>query len=201
MDYTISKTKRNLLLFSVILLILKATFFLLVFQSAYPAKPDLVLILIGRILQIAAYGYILIVLIDYFKHYELKVLKMITLCILVLEIAENVIQNFSSIQEKNTPNHANFVVAIGGVLALITWIIFLFRIRSADFPGLGSIRKYAVSLVTVVILGAFIPVFIDARQYFEFLAPIIVIIPYFFIIEFALKLNLKSGSNKSGIYA
>lgn len=199
MEYTISKTKRNLIFFSAAFLIMKAIFLSLVFQSVYPAKPDLVLNVIGRIVQIAAYGYILIVLIGYFKHYELKVLKTITLGILIFSIAENVIQIFSSFQEKNTPNHVNWVIAIGGVLALITWIIFLFRIRAADFSGLVSIRKYAVSVVAIVILGGFIPVFIDARQYFLFLAPIIVVIPYFFIIEFAFKLKLKSHSKNQAL--
>jgi hypothetical protein len=191
MDYTISKTKRNLLIFSAVLLILKAIIISLVFQSGYPAKPDLLVSGIGRILQIVAYGYILILLIGYFKHYELKVPKMIALGILILEIAKNVIQLFSNIAEKNAPNYVNSTITIGWSLALIIWIIFLFRVTAAYFPALISIRKYAVSIFAIVILGGFIPIFIDAKQYFELYAAIIIAIPYVFIVEFAMKLKLK----------
>ena len=190
MDYTISKTKRNLIIFSSVFLILKAIILAVVFQSVEPAKPDFVLSGIGRILQIVAYGYILIILFGYFKHYMLKELKMITLCILALEIAGSAVQLFSSIAEINVPNHVSSIITICWSLAMIIWIVFLFRIPATDFPALISIRKYAVSILAIVILGGFIPVFIDASQYFELYAAIPVTIPYIFIVDFAMKLKV-----------
>ena len=195
MDYTISKTKRNIIIFSAVFLMLKAIILALVFQSLEPAKPDLVLRVIGQFLQIVVYGYILIMLFGYFKQYELKVLQMITLSILALEIAGSVIQLFSSITGNNVPNHVNLVTTIIWSLAMFIWIIFLFRVPAADFPALISIRKYAVSIFAIVILGAIIPNLINQitnnKQYFELLAAIILVIPYVFIVEFAMKLKLK----------
>jgi hypothetical protein len=191
MNYIISKTKRNLIIFSAVLLILKAIILGVVFQSLEPANPDLVLKGIGQFLQIVACGYILIILFDYFKHYKLKELQMITLSILALEIAGSAIQLFSSISEKEAPNHVNLFITIGWSLAMIMWIIFLFRVSAADFPALISIRKYAVSIFAILIFGASIPIFINTRQYFELFAAITNVIPYVFIVEFAMKLKLR----------
>ncbi len=195
MDYTISKTKRNLIIFSAVFLMVKAIILVVVFQSVYPAKPDLVLSVTSWILQIAAYGYILIVLIGYFKHYELKVLMMITLGILALEIAGNVIQLFSGIAEKDALNHINLVITIGWSLALIIWIIFLFRIPEADFPALISIRKYAISVMAIILLSGIVPLFvnqfINIQKYLGVFVGVILLIPYVFIIEFGLKLPQK----------
>jgi len=195
MDYTISKTKRNLIIFSAVLLILKAIIFGVVFQSLEPANPDLVLKGIGQFLQIVAYGYILIMLIDYFKYYKSKELKMITLGILALEIAGNVIQLFSGIAEKDALNHINLVITIGWSLALIIWIIFLFRIPEADFPALISIRKYAISVMAIILLSGIVPLFvnqfINIQKYLGVFVGVILLIPYVFIIEFGLKLPQK----------
>jgi len=195
MDYTISKTKRNLIIFSAVFLMVKAIILVVVFQSVYPAKPDLVLSVTSWILQIAAYGYILIVLIGYFKHYELKVLMMITLGILALEIAGNVIQLFSGIAEKDALNHINLVITIGWSLALIIWIIFLFRIPEADFPALISIRKYAISVMAIILLSGIVPLFvnqfINIQKYLGVFVGVILLIPYVFIVDFAMKLKLK----------
>lgn len=194
MEYVIRKTKKNLILFSAVFLILKAITLAFAFHAADSAKPDLVLNVIGRFLHIVAYGYILIVLFGYFKHYELKALQMITLSILALEIAGSVIQ-FSSITGLNVPNRVNLMNGIIWSLAMILWIIFLFRSSVSDFPALISIRKYAVSIFAVLILSAIIPLLINQlinnRQYFELFAAIIFVIPYVFIIEFAIKLKMK----------
>jgi hypothetical protein len=193
MDYIVSKTKRNLIIFSAVFLILKAITIAFVFHATDPVKPDLVLSGTERFLQIVAYGYIMIVLFGYFKHYELKALQMITLSILALEIAGSVIQ-FSNITGLNLPNRVNLINVIIWSLAMILWIIFLIRISVTDFPALISIRKYAVSIFAVIILSAIIPLLINQiinnRQYFELFVAIIFVIPYVFIIEFAMKLKI-----------
>ena len=188
MDYTISKTKRNIIIFSAVFLILKAIVLVVVFNDS--TRLDVTLRGVDRFLQTIACGYIIFVVVQYFRHYKLKTLQFITLAILLIDVANNIIQ-FSILAGMNVSKHAPLVCALIWVFLLACWIVFLFRIPAADFPALISIRKYAVSIFAIVILGGFIPVFIDARQYFELYAAITVAIPYVFIVEFAMKLKLK----------
>lgn len=199
MDYTISKTKRNLIIFSAVFLILKAIVLVVVFNAIDSTRLEVTLRRVDRILQTVACGYIIFVLVQYFRHYKLKTLQFITLAILLIDVANNTIQ-FSILAGMNVAKHDPLVSALIWVFLLFLWIIFLFRIPAANFPALISIRKYAVSILAIVILGGFIPFFIDDRQYFEFLAPIIVIIPYFFIVEFALKPNSRARNSSTNTH-
>lgn len=188
MKYAISKTKRNLIIFSAVLLILKSIILVLVFNDS--TRLDVAFRGVDRFLQTMASGYILFVVVHYFRHYKLKTLQFITLAILLIDVANNIIR-FSTLAGMNVSKHTPLVCTLIWVFLLFCWVIFLFRIPAADFPALISIRKYAVAIFAIVILGGFIPVLIDARQYYELLAPIIVVIPYVFIVEFAMKLKLK----------
>jgi hypothetical protein len=194
MNYTVSKTKRNLIIFSAVFLILKAITLQFFSRSMDSADPDLVIFGIERFLQTVAHGYIMIMLYAYFRHYELKSLQVITLGLLALEIVGGVIQ-LSFINGMIEPNHVKSISAIVWSLGMLIWIIFLFRNSVPVSPALISIRKYAISVLAVIPLSAVFPLlivnFVDVRQNVWFVMTLIGVIPYIFIIEFALKLKIR----------
>jgi hypothetical protein len=76
---------------------------------------------------------------------------------------------------------------------MIVWIIFLFRTSAANFPALISIRKYAISVLAVILISGTLPLiigkFIDIQQYVGIAVVVIGVLPYVFFIEFGLKLS------------
>src|ERR1035437_2604922 len=114
MEYTISRTKRNLIIFSAVFLILKAVIILSVFFAREYAAHDPTLGIILSILQIIPYAYIMLVLSGYFNYYKLKALRMTTLILLLMEISGNMLQYFNQAEiysqaEMNVPRF----IAIG----------------------------------------------------------------------------------------
>jgi hypothetical protein len=196
-EYSISKTKRNLITFSAVFLILK-NIVLIVFAYLYhasdPEKPMWILWSIERILQIIPYGYIMIVMADYFRHYQLKVLQLITLGILALEIIGHVIHYFNH-AKINLPKPLLIGNSIIWTLAMIVWIVFLFRVSTTKFAATNSIRKYAISVLAVILISGTLPLLInqliDIQKYSGIVVGVIFLIPYVFFIEFGLKLPLK----------
>jgi len=194
MEYTISKTKRNLIIFSAAFLILKAMIITFTVYALDPKMPNLALRGIDRLLQIIAYGFIMIVLADYFSHNKLKALQIITLGILAFDIIGSIIQ-FSFQAGMNTRSFFSIGNGIIWTLAMITWIIFLFRISAKNLRTLTSIRKYVISIVVVILLGGILPILVgkimNTTQYLGIIFTVLGVFPYFFIIEFGLKLPLK----------
>ncbi len=191
MEYPISKTKRNLLIFSAILLILKAIIVIIIFYFRESAHQNNTLSVILSTLQIILFGYILIVIAGYFNHYKLKSLRTITLVLLILDIAGIILQYFNR-AEMNVPKFVTMGSGILWTLILIVWIIFLVRTTATDFPALISIRKYAISVLAVILISGTLPFLIgkiiNIQQYLGIIVVVIGVIPYFFIIEFGLKL-------------
>jgi hypothetical protein len=195
MDYTISKPKRNLIIFCTVLLILKSIILVVLFQSLERTKPDLVIVGIGRILHIMAFGYILIMLYDFFNHYKLEGLKILVLCILGFEIASTVFHLIPGIPEKNALNYFNLFLTTGWVLTMIIWTVFLFRNAAANFLGLISIRKFAIAQIAIIPVNGIVPLLMGdmdiIQQYMGIVSLALGIIPSLFIIEYAMKLKLK----------
>lgn len=200
MEYTISRTKRNLIIFSAAFLILKAIIVVSVFFAREYAAHDHTLGIILSILQIIPYSYIMLVLSGYFNYYKLKALRMTTLILLLIEISGNMLQYFNQVEmfnqaEMNVPRF----IAIGNgmvwTLILIVWIILLFRISATDFPALISIRKYAISVIAVVLLSGTLPILIGhimvMQRYLGIIVVVIGVLPNVFFIEFGLKLPRK----------
>ena len=200
MEYTISRTKRNLIVFSAVFLILKAIIILSVFFAREYAAHDPALGIILSILQIIPYAYIMLVLSGYFNYYKLKALRITTLILLLMEIFGNMLQYFNRAEmysqaEMNVPRFIAIANGIVWSLIMIVWIIFLFRVAAADFPALISIRKYAISVVAVFLLSGTFPFLIghikDIQQYLGIIVVVIGVLPNVFFIEFGLKLPRK----------
>jgi len=206
MEYTISRTKRNLIIFSAVFLILKAIIVVFVFFAREYAAHDHTLGIILSILQIIPYSYIMLVLSGYFNYYKLKALRMTTLILLLIEISGNMLQYLNQAEmfnqaERTVPRYIAIGNGVVWTLILIIWIILLFRISATDFPALISIRKYAISVITVILLSGTLPFmiskFIDIQKYIGIVFVMIGVLPYFFYIEFGLKLPGKE-TNPTG---
>jgi len=199
MDYTISKTKRNLIIFCAVFLILKAIIVSAIFFLRESTQHNNTLRIILSILQIIPYGYILIVIAEYFNHYQLKVLRMTTIILLITEISGNMLQYFNqadiySQTEITVPKFIAIVNNVVWTLGMIVWIVFLFRISVTNFPALISIRKYAISALAVIFISGTLPLvinqLIEIQKYLGIVVPVIFLIPYIFFIEFGLRLSL-----------
>jgi len=201
MEYTISRTKRNLIILSAVFLILKAVIIVSVFFAREYAAHNSALRIILSILQIIPYAYIMLVLSGYCNYYKLKALRITTLILLVIEISGHMLQYLNQAEmfsqaEMNVPRFIAIGNGIVWALVMIVWIIFLFRVSVTDFPALISIRKYAISVVAVFLLSGTFPFLIghikDIQQYLGIIVIVIGVIPYIFIIEFGLKLPVKA---------
>lgn len=197
MEYTISRTKRNLIIFSAVFLILKAVIVVSVFFAREYASHDPALGIILSILQIIPYAYIMLVLSGYFNYYKLKALRMTTLILLLIEISGHMLQYFNQAEmfsqaEMTVPRFIAIGNGVVWTLVMIVWIILLFRFSAADFPALVSIRKYAISVVAVFLLSGTFPFLIghirDIQQYLGIIVVVIGVLPNVFFIEFGFKL-------------
>jgi hypothetical protein len=193
MDYRISKTKRNLIIFSAVFLILKAIILVIVFSYRETPISEITWNIILHFTQIIANSYILIVIFGYFNHYKFKALQIITLIILLPEIAGNIITFFNQ-TGINVPKPVLIGNNIIWTLSMVSWIVFLFRISSVDFPGLASIRRFAISIIVTIFIAGTLPILIhniiNIRHYHDWIIVMIGVIPYIFIIDFGLKLKV-----------
>ena len=196
-EYSISKTKRNLIIYCAIFLILKniaLVAFALIFPTSDHKNSIWILNFLERIIQVIPYGYIMIMLADYFRYYQLKLLQLFTIGILALEIAGSAIHYFNH-PEMNVPKPLLIVNGVIWTLAMIVWIVILFRVSNTNFAALNSVRKYAISVLSVIFISGTLPFFAgkitDIQPYLGIVVALIGVIPYIFIIEFGLKLPLK----------
>jgi hypothetical protein len=157
---------------------------------------------IQSILYIAAYGYLMLVFIDYFRFHRLKVLQITTIVILMTEIIR---KGYSIVNALNPPvpvaNTLNLpmprllfiTISTIYIISLIIWMIFLFQSKTKHYPAIQSIRKYAVTIMLYLILWVTIPNFVKADNRIDIvkLLSFIAAIPYIFIIGFAVKMPLK----------
>jgi hypothetical protein len=192
MKYTINRTKRNVIILSSLLLILYVLILRLFFLFTGPTKIDTIQIVIQKIIFLIPYGYLMLAFFDYFRHYKLKVLQISILTILVMDVIlrANLFTNiFDSIWTKTIFITTNAI----WIIATILLIVFLFQIKMKDYPGMLSIRKYAISIILFFVLVTTIPLLgnpvnsFTTRQFVE----ITFAIPYIFTIDFAIKLYSK----------
>lgn len=192
MEYTISKTKRNLvILCSSILILNQVILGLFKFFNGH-IQLDNYQIVIQNMFYIIPYGYLMLVFFDYFKHYQLKVLQIFTVTILSLEIVANA---FSFINLYN-PIIARFVFSAISVIwfsSIIIWSIFLFYLHGKDYPAILSIRGYAVGILLYLLLIGIVPMFVKNYDILNSLQlnAMTMAISYIFTIVFAMKLRLK----------
>ena len=192
MEYTINRTKRNIIILASSILILYVLTSNLFFFLKGPTKIDTLQIVIQKIIFLIPFGYLMLAFFDYFRHYKLKVLQISILTILLIEVIlrANLFTNiFDSIWTKTIFITTNAI----WIIATILLIVFLFQIKKKDYPGMLSIRKYAISIILFFVLVTTIPLLgnpvnsFTTRQFVE----ITFAIPYIFTIDFAIKLYSK----------
>ena len=192
MEYTINKTKRNVIILASSILILNVLMSSLYFFFKSPAKIETLQIVIHKIIFLIPFGYLMLAFFDYFRHYKLKVLQISILTILIMEVilrANPFTNIFDPIWIKAVFITTNAI----WIIATIFLIVFLFQIKMKDYPGILSIRKYAISVIFFFVLVTTIPLFrspansLTTRQLLE----LTFTIPYIFTIDFAIKLYSK----------
>lgn len=193
MQYTINRTKRNSIILSSLFLILYiSSLRLFFFFNSSTTQTDTLQSVIQNIIFIIPYGYLMLVFIDYFRHYKLKVLQISILTILIMEVIlrANLFTNiFDSTWIKVLFLTANAI----WIIATIILIVFLFQIKMKDYPGILSIRKYAISIILFFVLVTTIPFFVKPFNIFatQQLVELTYSFPYIFTINFAIKLYSK----------
>jgi len=192
MEYTISKTRRNALILSSSFIILYILILRLFFYFNGPEKIDPFQIVSQNIIYIVLFGYIMFVFFDYFRHYRLKVLQIVILIGFITEVIfkSNLLTN---ILESTWKKAIFLTVNAIWILATIVMIAFLFQAKMKDYPGIRSVRKYAISILFFYVLVPTVPLFVEPDSTFstQQLVEIIFVIPYVFVIDFAMKLPSK----------
>lgn len=192
MEYTINRTKRNVIILSssiLILYVLTSSFF---FFFKGPVKIDTLQIFIRKIIFLIPFGYLMFAFFDYLRHYKLKVLQIAILTIFIMEVIlrSNLFTNiFDSAWTKAVFITVNAI----WISATIILIIFLFQTKMKDYPGILSIRKYAISIILFFVIVTTIPFFVKPVNSFATrqLVELTFAIPYIFTIDFAIKLYSK----------
>ncbi len=192
MKYTINRTKRNVIILSSSLLILYILIIRLYFFFTGPTKIDTLQIVIQKIFFLVPYVYLMLSFFDYFRYHKLKVLQMAIITILIMDVIlrANLLTNIFD----STWKQAFFLITNAiWIIATIILVIFLFQIKKKDFPGILSIRKYAISAILLFVLAPTITFVIksDNRFAIQQLVELTSAIPYFFTIDFAIKLYAK----------
>lgn len=192
MEYAINKSERNGIILSSSILILYILTTSLFYFFKGPTKIDTLQIVIQKIIFLIPFGYLMLAFFNYFRHYKLKVLQFSILTVFFMEVILRTYlftNIFDSIWTK-----VIFLTANGiWICAAIILIIFLFQTLKRDYPGILSIRKYAISIILLFGVVTTLPFFVKpvngfaARQIVE----LTYAIPYIFTIDFAIKLYSK----------
>jgi len=192
MEYSIRKSKRNMIVLSSSFLILyfitEGLFFLLM----GPTKLNPLQSGIKKILYLIPFGYLMLIFVDYFRYYHLKVLQITTIAILIFDVVTMGIE-FSNGLIANVPKIVLYLISVIWIIAIIIWMILLFFPNRKDYPALISIRKYAICPILIFVFGFSIPFFVKPDNIFNALQLLCIIgaIPYIFTIDFAMKVQLK----------
>lgn len=195
MNYPISATKRNLMILSAAFLTVYTIYNAFFFFGLEPSqvKPDIIMLIIRDLLFGIPHIYLLLVLFDYFRYQGWKVLKYTLLLTAIMEV---LIKGFHIINRIGSfvPNNIYYAMGEGvfWIIVIIVQAIFLFQIKRKEYPEVFSLQKYAVGLLLTQIIGFGIPVIFRSENLSSMMLVIRIIssIPYLFLIDFALKLDL-----------
>jgi hypothetical protein len=145
MNYLITKTKRNNLIICSIIIILNYFFIGFSFLFEDFRQLDVVENGIISVFFAGSYLYVFLVLIDYFKKYELRGLEVITTILIVSESGNQTARLINSFNPV-IPQFISSAFSIAGVLCMIIWIFMILRLKSTDYSGLQSLRGFAFGL-------------------------------------------------------
>lgn len=193
MEYTISKTKRIIIILCSSFLILHVLITRLLFLIDTPTEIDTSEQLIKNIIYLILLGYLLLEFYNYFRHYKLKVLQISILTILIMEV---ILRStlFSKLFESIWQKAVLFSASTIWIASTIVLIAVLIKNKSKVYPGMLSIQNYAISSLVIYIFAT------TYRFYLNPVNPIKTLlivgltsaIPFIFAIVYAIKLNLKN---------
>lgn len=193
MSYTIGKTQRNLMLLSAASLTVYSIYNAFFFLGLKPSnvEPNMAHLIIRDLLFAVPYIYLLIILFDYFRHHEWKVLQYIVLLTAIFEIVTNVISMNQLIASSN-----HYYMMFRGVFwftVIILQSIFLLRLKRKEHPEVFALQKYAVALILFQIIAFGIPLLFRSESISSMMLVIRIIsgIPYLFLVDFTLRLKSK----------
>jgi len=193
MEYTITKTKRLIIILCSSFLILHV---LITRLLLYIDSLDKIITsnqLVQNIIYLIFLGYLLLEFFNYFRHYKLKVLQISILIILIMEvILRSTI--FSNLIESVWQKVVLFSASTIWIASTIVLIVVLSKNKSKVNPGMYSIRNYALSSLVIYVFAT------TYRFYLNPVNPINTLllvgltsaIPFVFTIIYAINLNLKN---------
>ena len=197
MPYSISKTQRLIMILCVIALI-----FEMLYSNSVDwfttGEPDMLQYILLKILHVTAYGILMFLLFDYFRHYQLKVLKTTTVIIVLTEIAGIIISAMHHVYQvplESMPAFNKTLLTANSFLwnvALFIWIIFLFLVGRKNYPPLFSLQKYGLGILLLFLLGGMLPLLFKVEDFPTWFRVInfASALNYLFLIEFSLKIPL-----------
>lgn len=193
MEYTITKTKRLIIILCSSFLILHVLITRLLLFIDAPTKIDTSEQLIKNIIYLILLGYLLLEFYNYFRHYKLKVLQISILTILIMEV---ILRSslFSKLFESIWQKAVLFGASTIWIASTIVLIVVLSKNKFIANPGIHSIRNYALSSLVIYVFAT------TYRFYLNPVNPINTLllvgltsaIPFIFTIIYAIKLNLKN---------
>jgi len=145
-----------------------------------------------------SYLYVFLVLINYFKKYKLRGLEIITSILLLSELGNQTSRLINTFKPV-IPQFISSFFSIAAVISIIIFIVMILRLKSKDYSCLQSLRRFAFGFIAAFVLGfivSAITMFGGFYKYYDLMF-IPISIPFFFIIDFALKLELKEERTSS----
>ncbi len=191
MEYTITKKKRNSIIFCSLFLILHILITRLPLLNT-ETKIDTIEILIRNITYLIPFGFLMLVFYGFFKHYRLKVMQNSILIIFIVEVIlrSSFCTNLLDLTLKNA-----FLISASTIwiAAMTVLIVILFKNRNKDYPGMLPIRNYAISSLIIYGFSTTHSFYIKSSNPLNtmLLVGLTSAIPFIFAIVFAIKLNLK----------
>jgi len=192
MEYTISKTNRNGIILCSFLLILFILITGLLFLINTPAKIDIVERLIRNVIYLILFGYLMLAFFQYFRHYKRTILQGSILIIFIMELIFKSTL-FSDIFESTWKTVGLLSVSSIWIVATIVLIFGLIRNKAEVYPGMHSIRNYAISSFLIYVFSTTYPFYLKPINPLHtlHLIGLTSAIPFIFTIIFAMKLKLK----------
>ena len=192
MEYIISRTKRNTIILCSSFLILYVLVTRILFFINSPTRIDILENLIRNIIYIIPVGYLILAFFKYFSHYKLKILQISVLIIFIMELIFKSTL-FSNLFESTWKIIFLLSATSIWIVATIVLIVGLLRNKTKVYPGMLSIRNYAISSLLIYVFATTYSFFLNPVNplYTKQLIELTSAIPYIFIIVFAIKLKLK----------
>lgn len=191
MEYTINRTKRNTIILCSSFLILYVLVTRLLFFINSPTRIDIIENLIRNVIYLIPGGYLMLAFFKYFRHYKLKILQISVLIIFIMELIFKSTL-FTNLFESTWKIVFLLSASTIWIVATIVLIVGLLRNKTKVYPGMLSIRNYAISSLFIYVFATTYSFYLNpinplaTKELIELTSAI----PYIFTIVFAIKLKL-----------